>query len=303
MKQTGLIIQNGTDYLDKVTLKTSELRLLASGDGIEIMTHDLENGITFDIYPDEANPTLMEFFYILDGEIEYLTKDSNEFIKLTKGDYFYTKELTEPCVFRTLSKTKLLYISSQPIFHYIGEAYAKLHLINEEITRKDPYTKGHSERVQDLAVKIGVEMSLSRDRIAKLAIAALFHDLGKIFISDEILGKPHKLTSDEYELVKHHPIESAKYVNAIKYIDVGDIVLQHHERLDGSGYPFGLKGDDICIEARIIAVADTFDAMTSDRAYRNRLTTEQAIQEIVSLAGKLYDKDVVDAFLKVINKE
>ncbi len=100
-----------------------------------------------------------------------------------------------------------------------------------------------------------------------------------------------------------HPVRSAQYVNEIKYIDVGDIVLQHHERIDGSGYPYGLKGDEICIEAKIIAVADTYDAMTSDRPYRKALLPKEALEEISRLSGKAYDQDVVKALVKALKKD
>lgn len=299
MKYKGLLISK--DVLDKVTLPNSQLGLLASGDGIEIMMQSFNENITFDIFPVEDNPSLMEFFYVLEGCIEYYPNNSNDRILINKGEFFYTKFLDELCIFKTLSKVKLLYVSSQPVFHYIGESLKELHKINEEINEKDNYTRRHSERVQRLAFKIGLEMNLNREVLTRLSIAALFHDLGKIYIDNKILNKPSKLTNDEFELMKKHPINSAEYVKNKTYIDVSDIVLQHHERIDGSGYPKGLKNEDICIEAKIIAVADSYDAMTSDRPYRKGMEREKAINEIKKLSGILYDEDVVKAFIKVMS--
>ncbi len=300
MKKKGLMINSTNSPLDKVTLAKSELKLLASGDGVEIMHQELNENIIFDVYPAENGSTIVEFFYILEGKIQYLSANEEEMTIINSGDYFYTQNLTEPHVFKALTKVKLLYISSQPVFHYLGESLVELHKINEEIDKKDKYTHGHSERVLDIVIKIALEMRLNRDKIAALSIAALFHDLGKIFVEDNILSKPSELSDSEFENIKKHPENSAKYVKNIKYIDVSEIVMQHHERMDGSGYPNGLKGDEITIEAKIIAVADTFDAMTSDRPYRKALTHQEAIDEIVKLSGIKYDPQVVLAFLNTV---
>lgn len=302
MKKKGLLIHEKNEILDKVSLLSSELRLLASGDGVEIMIHELNPDITFDIYPpDDEDSTLMEFFYVLDGNISYIPLSGEEKI-LKTGDYFYTKNNKEIYIFKTLSRVKLLYVSSQPVFHLLSESMSELHKINEEIERKDSYTRSHCERVQDLAVKIALEMNLNREMISRIAIAALFHDIGKIFIDDSILNKKDKLTKEEFEKIKTHPLHSANYVKNLKYLDVSDIVRQHHERIDGSGYPYGLKDNEICLEAKIIAVSDTFDAMTSNRPYRKAIDPKLSVQEIKELSGKLYDPEVVKAFINIYNK-
>jgi len=303
MNKNGISINYSDFALDKMKLLNSELKLLASGDGVEIMLQELNSNITFDVYPAENDSSLMEFFYVIEGQIEFLTDYNDEMTILKAGDYFYTKYIKEPCLFKTLTKVKMLYLSSQPIFHYLGESLSELHKLNKEIDVKDKYTHGHSERVQDLSVNIALEMRLNRDKIAALSLAALFHDLGKVCIDDYILSKPDKLTNEEFDDIKKHPENGAKYVKNIKYIDVSEIVIQHHERIDGSGYPKGLKGNEICIEARIIAVADTFDAMTSDRPYRKAVTPQESVDEIISLSGILYDPLVVEAFIMTIKKD
>src|SRR5690554_10049 len=301
MKYKGLVINSKNSVLDKVGLTNSELGLLASGDGTEIMIQRLNENITFDIYPEENNPSLMDFFYVLEGKISFLSLNNKEKNIIKKGDYFYTRYLQEPCIFRTLSKVKMLYVSSQPIFHNLGESLKELHKINQDIDKMDNYTRSHSERVQDLSLKIGLNMGLNQDILTRLSLSALFHDLGKINIDNKILNKPNRLTSNEFKEIKKHPIISAEYVENIKYMDVSEIVLQHHERIDGSGYPNGLRGNQICIEAKIMAVADSYDAMTTNRPYRKAISQKEAIDKILKLSGKIYDSKVVNAFLKVMN--
>jgi|SRR5690554_3425390 len=301
MKDNGLSIFNANDALDKVALPYSELKLLASDGGVEIMQQELEAESTFDVYPSKDKSSLMEFFYVLEGKLEYFI--NNEKFILNPGDYFYTKGNDSTCTFTVSTKSKILYVSPQPVFHYIGEVISSLHQINAEIDEKDKYTLNHCERVQNLAVQIALEMNLDRSKISGLAVAALFHDLGKISIDHDILVKPEKLSREEFAEIKKHPIHSAKYVKKIKYIDASGIVIQHHERFNGTGYPKGLKEEEILLEARIIAVADAFDAMTTNRPYKNAVTPQEAVNEIVRLSGKWYDPIVVNAFVQVLKKD
>ena len=169
------------------------------------------------------------------------------------------------------------------------------------VSAKDPYTAGHQRNVSDLAVAIGKEMGLDQETCDCLRVSGLLHDIGKISIPTEILTRPGKLTAIEFNLIKEH---SRNGYNILKEIDlpwpVADIVLQHHERLDGSGYPGGLKGDVIRLESKIIAVADVVEAMASHRPYREALGLEAAIDEIVKESGRLYDPTVVEACVKVL---
>lgn len=134
-------------------------------------------------------------------------------------------------------------------------------------------------------------------------MAGLFHDIGKYYIPDSVLKKESSLTKEEFALMKSHPIRGLELVEEIKYKDIGKLVEQHHERINGSGYPYGLKGDEICLGAKIIAVADSFDAMTSDRPYRKGLSKEEALKEIESLSGIHYDEKVIEAFKIVLTKK
>ena len=136
-----------------------------------------------------------------------------------------------------------------------------------------------------------------------LALAALFHDIGKIFVPDEILNKPDRLSDDEFSYIKKHSTDSQILLKDKFEERVGKIVEQHHERLDGSGYPNGLKGDEILIEAKIISVSDSYDAMTSDRAYKKAMSPKAAIDELKLMTGKQYDELIVLALEQILNQE
>jgi len=172
------------------------------------------------------------------------------------------------------------------------------------VEMKDPYTAGHQQRVSDLARSIATEMGLSADRRDFIRTASSIHDIGKIAIPSEILSKPTKLTDLEFNLIKTHSQSGYDILKDIEFPwPVADVVLQHHERMDGSGYPHGLKGDDILLEARILAIADVVEAIASHRPYRPALGINLALEEISQNKGSLYDADAVDACLKLFREK
>ena len=181
---------------------------------------------------------------------------------------------------------------------------ATIETMSKIIEAKDPYTAGHQQRVSQLATAIAKELNFSEDKIEGIRIASLIHDIGKIGLPTEILSKPIKLSDIEFTLIKEH---SQIGYNILKFIDfsypVANIVLQHQERLDGSGYPNHLKGDEIFLEARIIGVADVVEAMSSHRPYRPALGIDKALEEISQNRGILYDPEVVDACLKLFKEK
>jgi putative nucleotidyltransferase with HDIG domain len=173
----------------------------------------------------------------------------------------------------------------------------------EVIDAKSPYTHGHSIRVSNYAKEIANEMGLIKEEQETIELAGLLHDVGKIGVSEEIINKPGRLTDEEYGEMKKHPSIGAdiiEKVKALKSIIPG--VRHHQERYDGRGYPDGIKGNEIPLIARILAVADTFDAMTSDRPYRKRFEDEFALSEINKCAGTQFDPIIADAFLKAYEK-
>lgn len=166
---------------------------------------------------------------------------------------------------------------------------------------RDSYTRGHSDRAAEYAEAIARELGLSAEQTGRLQYAVVLHDIGKIGIPDSILNKPGKLTDEEYELMKTHPAKGADIIAKIPFLEqIAPLVRHHHERWDGTGYPDGLAGGNIPIESRIVAVLDSFEAMTSDRIYRRAPGRAFALNELLRCSGSQYDPQVVEAFLKGI---
>ena len=181
---------------------------------------------------------------------------------------------------------------------------ATIKAITLTVEARDPFTSGHQRRVSDLARSIATEMKLPKDTIEAIRTAGVIHDLGKICIPAEILTKPAKLNEDEFKLIKAHPKVAYDILKEIEFPwPVAQIILQHHERLDGSGYPQGLKNDEILLEARILAVADVVEAMASHRPYRPALGIEKALEEISKNKGILYDSRVVEVCLRLFREK
>ncbi|MBA7555879.1 Cyclic di-GMP phosphodiesterase response regulator RpfG [subsurface metagenome] len=181
---------------------------------------------------------------------------------------------------------------------------ATINTISKIIEARDPYTAGHQNTVSQLAVAIAQEMKLPENKIEGIQIAALVHDIGKINIPAEILSKPSKLNEMEFSLIKNHPKVGYDILRKIDFSwPVAKIVLQHHEKIDGSGYPQGLKGEKILLEAKIIGVADVVEAMSSHRPYRPSLGIDKALEEISQNRGTLYEPEVVDACLKLFKEK
>jgi len=182
--------------------------------------------------------------------------------------------------------------------------YGTIEAMTKAVETRDPYTAGHQKKVADIASEIAKDMKLSREIVESVNLAGQIHDLGKIAVPAEILSKPGKISESEFNLIKSHPQMG---YDILKNIDfpwpIAEIVLQHHEKLDGSGYPRGLKGDDILIQARILAVADIVEAMATHRPYRAALGIELALEEVQRFAGTALDQDVVGSCVKIFKDE
>ena len=181
---------------------------------------------------------------------------------------------------------------------------ANIQIMVSAVEMRDPYTAGHQIRSANLACVVATEMGLPQDKIDGLRMASSIHDIGKLSIPAEILSKPTKLTDIEFSLIKEH---SQSGYEMLKNVEspwpLAQIVYQHHERMDGSGYPRNLKGDEILIEARIMAVADVVEAMASHRPYRSALGIEAALEEIEKNKGIFYDNDVAVACLRLFREK
>lgn len=195
-------------------------------------------------------------------------------------------------------KNAILYSELRKTFHESVTALA------EAIELRDPYTGGHTQRVRRYSLAIGQELNLSPEDLEILSLSAILHDIGKIGVADKILRKQGKLDFDEFTEMKKHPELGYKILQKVPYLAMTyDGVLYHHERFDGLGYPKGIKGLEIPLFARIIAVADTFDAMTTNRPYRQGLDMDFVLKELRKCAGSQFDQDVVGAFLSAFKKK
>ncbi|HHV64134.1 MAG TPA: diguanylate cyclase [Peptococcaceae bacterium] len=171
------------------------------------------------------------------------------------------------------------------------------------INAKDKYTYGHSERTMQLAQKLGKRIGLEQESLKELIYSALLHDIGKIEVAREILNKPGKLSEEEWAVLKQHPQWGADIIRPLKSLKgMADIVRFHHENYDGSGYPLGLKGEEIPLGARILRIIDSFDAMTTIRQYKEGMTKEQALEELKNLTGRYYDPNLLAEFLAMMQE-
>jgi len=169
------------------------------------------------------------------------------------------------------------------------------------IDAKDPYTHGHSDRVSKLAVQLARKMDFVETEIEYVEYAAILHDIGKIGIEDQILGKKDKLTDREYERIKEHPVIGAGIIESIEFLrGCSKTVMHHHERFDGKGYPAGLKGEEIPKLARLLGIVDAYDAMNSNRPYRIKLSAQNILSELENEAGKQFDPNMVKVFISLV---
>ena len=237
------------------------------------------------------------------AEIMIITYSIINYFLLFLKFYFYINYFRGKEHLKTREITKLLYVSTEPIFHHISEVIKDFMAMINQVEDKDYYTHSHGRRVQEYASKIASKMDIIGDRFERLMYAALFHDIGKIKLDDTIINGTEAPTNDEWGEIHKHPIYGREIIERSLLRSIGEIVEQHHERLDGSGYPHGIKGDSILLEARIIAVIDAFDAMTTDRSYAKAMSIQEAVKELTNDAGTKFDSEVVKYFVEVLIEE
>ncbi|MEN2994832.1 MAG: HD-GYP domain-containing protein [Thermodesulfovibrio sp.] len=218
-----------------------------------------------------------------------------------RDSYFNEYDLN---LLKALASQVAVAIENARLYEELKETfYEVVFALADTIEKRDPYTGGHTKRVMEYSVAIGVEMGLSKKELEKLKLAAILHDIGKIGIRDEILLKKGKLSDEEYKIMQNHTVYGAEILHYVKQLkDIIPGVKHHHENFIGSGYPDRLKGEEIPLIARIIAVADNFDALTTDRPYRKALSFDEAMRELKENAGVKFDPAVVDAFQKAFSK-
>lgn len=294
----GVFVNSKNSANLEAGVDSAHLKLLVRSEGMEIMSQTLLANDTAWVIPAD-DPDAIEYFFVHSGRLE-LIMDS-ETAALEPGESFYVSGLKKDIMLKTTVDTVLVYVTNSPVFDSLLGFQTDLMALIEQINEKDNYTFRHSRNVMRYSVKLYEALKdycagVSLDEMVK---ASLFHDVGKCYVPTEILRKTEELEMREYRYLAKHPIDSARLLRPKFGERVAEIAQNHHERLDGSGYPFNLGADDISLEAKIVAVADVFDAMTSDRGYNLVKTTQEAAEELCELSDK-FDSRVSTALLELV---
>lgn len=286
-----------TQPLDTVTSRYCTLSLLRTAPDWEVIQIDLRAGGRIFVEPSPYK----ESYLIYKGRIEFTSSKGTRQVSAPEVLNFYQPQ--ECMTLSALSDATIIFYSNQPQWAVISGQVDELRTLAVTLEEKDGYTSEHCGRLQTFSYATGKILGLDALRMQHLDIAAFFHDLGKLCVPLSILQKPAKLTDEEWLVIKQHPSYGKDLLIKTQLYEGGAIVEQHHERMDGSGYPYGLHKSEIAVEAYIIACADTYDAMTSNRPYRAGLPHEVAVAELQRFANIHYPKEVVAAFLQALEGE
>lgn len=293
------IIVNRKDVVGlTVDSASSKLSLLAQQNEVEIMNQTLKADDVVWLIPADDKDA-MEFFFIHKGAVELMLDDGP--IPLGVGESFYVQALEKEILLKTQEATELLYITNRPMFASVFGFQDDLKKLLVRINDKDHYTYRHSGNVMHYSMKLFESLpdACTDVSLDDIVVASLFHDVGKCFVPDEILKKTSELTRSEARFIIRHPLDSARLLRPHFGERIAEIANNHHERLDGSGYPMGLTAEDISMPAKIVAVADVFDAMTTDRGYNTVKTFEDAAAELYELNDQ-FDRRVTSALIGLI---
>jgi len=296
---------SGVDLLSQVRQRFPDIvRMMLTGyTEMDVAVDAINRGeiyrlITKPWSDDELRATIRQAFDHSD-----LKNEIKRLNHVTREQNFKLQDMNRNLEGKVRERTKQLAEKHQEL----RTAYVQtIRALAEAVDAKDAYTRGHSERVGVYASKIAREMGFQKDIIERVYIAGLLHDVGKIGVRDSVITKPDRLTPEEYDEIKQHPAIGAKILEPVDFLsDVTPCVRHHHEWFDGSdrGYPDRLRGDAIPLPSRIILVADTVEAMTSDRPYRKALSLDVVYAEVTKYSGSQFDPVCVDAFLRVLSRE
>jgi putative nucleotidyltransferase with HDIG domain len=296
---------SGVDLLSQVRQRFPDIvRMMLTGyTEMDVAVDAINRGeiyrlITKPWSDDELRATIRQAFDHSD-----LKNEIKRLNQVTREQNFKLQDMNRNLEGKVRERTKQLAEKHQEL----RTAYVQtIRALAEAVDAKDSYTRGHSERVGVYASKIAREMGFQKDLIERVYIAGLLHDVGKIGVRDSVITKPDRLTPEEYDEIKQHPAIGAKILEPVDFLaDVTPCVRHHHEWFDGSdrGYPDRLRGDAIPLPSRIILVADTVEAMTSDRPYRKALSLDVVYAELTKYSGSQFDPICVDAFLRLLSRE
>ncbi len=294
----GLTIGRSDDVRERIEKRTTILELLDTNGSVEITRQRIVAGRHFNLYADDEWSGF-EFLYLVSGKM-MLEDDEGGEIPINPGDFVRHNGLSEKVYFRVETDVEMLMVCTPPSFHLIREDMQEMISMAQAVEEKDPTTDGHCSRLGRLAILIGERLGLSGEELISLSYGAFLHDVGKVKVPDEILNKTTTLTDSEREEMQKHSDHGADMLSERDYLGgAADIVRAHHERWDGKGYPRGLRGEEIPIGARVVAVVDTYDAIVSKRPYKKALAKDEALKELEKHAGTQFDPRVVKAFLEV----
>lgn len=293
----GFNIYKKNDFIKSFQNKAGIFKMLIEDSELEVFESRINPGKSIICQPYESENSI-NIFFVLKGKLFH----TNGRKIVNSGDRITFKNLEITHHLSVLEESTLLTIRNSKHFLKQANATNLVYDLIHKIQEKDDYTEEHCNNAGNLAVQIATIMALPEKIIENILHASKIHDVGKINTPTEILNKPSPLTPSEFEIVKQHSKDGFNIVmDTLNNHELATIVLNHHERLDGSGYPNGLKDDEISIESRILAVTDSFDAMVSKRPYKNSRTEFEALEDIKSSIGKLYDLEVVNALEYIVN--
>lgn len=294
--EQGDLVRDAGEFIGQIVDVYGERASVGVFNGMDVVRANVRAGGIACVNPDGEGPG---YVYIVDGTATWY--DGKQSVPLGAGDSVWSVVSRQSGILFTDSNVHMIYMSRRPVIEWADRQASDNTCLAMALADHDRLTADHCRRIQRLALRVGRRLGLGPVQLYYLALGALLHDLGKIDIPACILHKPGALTPAEWDLMKSHTVFGRNRLMRTSLAPAAMILEQHHERLDGSGYPHGLSGDEISTEAQIVAVVDSYDAMTTPRSYRPAMSHAGAVSELVRGSGTFFRSVVVDAMLDVLS--